>query len=158
MKTLKIIILLAIIAPYTALAAPLNGQQIPSDPKALTETILHMDGVMFDAFNSRDLEAIKNVFAVNSEFYHDRDGVSDYETTISSFKKLFGSNTNLKRELIPESVKVYPIPGFGAVEIGDHKFVSVDNGKTYTAVFHFIHTWQFKDGQWRVTRAISVGH
>ena len=43
---------------------------------------------------------------------------------------LTGGTARITRELIPASVEIYAIPGYGAVEIG----------------------------QWKVTRAISVGH
>lgn len=158
MRALMIAATLAFTPLYAALAEPLSGQQPSGDQKALYATILHMDSVMFDAFNSHDLEVMKNLFAPNCEFYHDRDGLQNYETTIKNLKGLFASNANVKRELIPASVQVYAIPGFGAVELGDHKFVNVENGQSHTTVYHFIHTWQFKDNQWKVTRAISLGH
>ena len=155
MRALKIVAMLAFILPHAAQAAPLEAS---GDPKALYNTILHMDAVMFDAFNTHDLDVMKNLFAANCEFYHDRDGLQDYETTINNLKRLFATNANVKRELIPASVQVYAIPGFGAVELGDHKFTNVENGQAHSTVYHFIHAWQFKDNQWKVTRAISLGH
>jgi len=117
-----------------------------------------MDSVMFDAFNSHNLEVMKTVFAPNVEFYHDRGGLQDYQTVINNFKGVFASTPDLHRELVPGSLEVYPVPGFGAIEIGVHRFIHVENGQTQTGVYQFIHTWQFKDGMWKVTRVVSVGH
>jgi hypothetical protein len=134
------------------------------DPKRkdseLYNTIAHMDTVMFDAFNSHNIEVLKKVFAENLEFYHDRGGLSDYKTTMENFKSVFEMNKGsaLRRELVKGSLEVYPIPGFGAVEIGMHKFIHMENGKEEIATFKFIHTWQYKDNTWKATRVISVGH
>jgi hypothetical protein len=65
---------------------PVIGQQTsyePKDPK-LYKTIMHMDSVMFDAFNMHDLEVMKTVFATNLEFYHDKGGLADYTTSMNS--------------------------------------------------------------------------
>lgn len=93
-----------------------------------------MDSVMFDAFNRRDLDTLKTVFAENVEFYNDSGGLSDYRTTVEIFRTMFNRNaTNgLRRELVKERLEVYPIPNFGAIEVGTMKFVQV---------------WQLKDGK-----------
>jgi hypothetical protein len=139
---------------------PVIGQQTsyePKDPK-LYKTIMHMDSVMFDAFNKHDLEVMKTVFATNLEFYHDMGGLADYTTSMNSFKSVFASTPGLRRELIPGTMEVYPIPGYGAVEMGMHRFIHVENGQTQVGLYKFIHTWQYKDNQWKVTRVVSVGH
>jgi hypothetical protein len=124
----------------------------------LYKAILHMDSVMFDAFNTHNLEVIKTVFAPNAEFYHDRGGLGDYQTTMANFRTVFEKNPDLKRELLLETLEVYPIPEYGAIEIGTHRFTVSQDGRKITSLYKFIHTWQYKDGQWKVTRAISVGH
>jgi hypothetical protein len=129
----------------------------PKDPK-LYQTILHMDSMMFDAFNSHNLEELKILFAPNIEFYHDRGGLQDYQAVINGFKGVFAATPDLRRELVPGTLEVYPIPGFGAIEIGVHRFVHVENGQTQIGVYRFIQTWQLKDGVWKVTRVVSVGH
>lgn len=132
--------------------------QDKSTHPALYQTIFHMDSVMFNAFNTHDLETMKKVFAPNVEFYHDRGGLQNYDKVISSFKEVFASTPGLHRELVPGSLEVYPVPGFGAIEMGTHRFIHTENGQTQIGLYQFIHTWQFKDGQWTVTRVISVGH
>jgi hypothetical protein len=64
----------------------------------------------------------------------------------------------LRRRLVPGSMEVYPIPGYGAVEVAAHEFCHEENGTTECGVFKFLHVWQKKDGQWSVTRAVSYDH
>jgi len=59
--------------------------------------------------------------------------------------------------LVPGSLEVYPIKGYGAVEIGIHRFTH-PNDPTSLGEAKFIHLWQLKDGVWRVTRVISFDH
>jgi len=131
----------------------------PLDIK-LYHTIAHMDSVMFDAFNKHDADAIMKTFAPNLEFYHDKGGLSDYNGTMQGFKNLFKNNetSGLRRVLVPGSLEVYPIPGFGAIEIATHQFIHTENGKEEIGTMKFIHTWQYSNGEWKVTRVVSVGH
>ena len=158
-------ILHLVIIPIVLFLVTINTQSVkaqsstfePKDPK-LYKTIFHMDSVMFNAFNTQNLEVLKTSFADNVEFYHDNGGLSNYEATMDAFKKLFGTNPGLKRELVQGTLEVYPIPDYGAVEIGLHRFIHTENGKEVIGTFKFVHTWQYKDGQWKVTRVVSVGH
>jgi hypothetical protein len=125
---------------------------------SLYKTILHMDSVLFDAFNNHQIGVLQNVFSENVEFYHDRDGMGDYKTTISNFKKMFNSTPSLRRDLIAGTLDIYPLPGYGAVEYGEHRFTLIRDGQTFSSVYKFTSIWQWKDGQWKVTRMISVGH
>ena len=124
----------------------------------LYKTIQHMDSVLFDAFNNHDLKVLEGVFAPNTEFYHDRDGLSDYQTTMNNFKRVFSATPDLHRELVAGSLEVYPLPGYGALETGEHRFTLTRDGQKISAVYKFTMIWLYKNGQWQVTRAISVGH
>ncbi|MNC99919.1 hypothetical protein D3C83_183680 [compost metagenome] len=53
---------------------------------------------------------------------------------------------------------MYPIPGYGAMEVGVHRFCHVENGKEDCGNFKFVHIWQKKDGQWKITRVVSYDH
>lgn len=132
---------------------------IPVSKELYTE-IAHMDSILFDAFNAQDMEKLAAVFSADLEFYHDKGGLTDYHQTMDNFESLFERNrhTGLKRVLIEGSMQVYPIKDFGAVQLGKHRFCHVENGKDDCGTFQFVHTWQKKDGQWKVTRIISFDH
>ncbi len=117
-----------------------------------------MDSLLFNAFNNHQLTVLENIFAKNVEFYHDRDGLKDYDATINGFKRIFIATPDLHRDLIPGTLKVYPLPEYGAIETGEHRFSLTQNGQKITAVYKFTNIWQNNNGQWKITRAISVGH
>jgi hypothetical protein len=126
----------------------------------LYNTILHMDSICFDAFNAYDMEKLKKVFADNVEFYHDLGGLTYYDQTMQNFEKMFAQNKNtgLKRELVKGSLEVYPIKDFGAIEVGIHRFTHTENGKQEVGLLKFLHVWQYKNNEWKITRVISYDH
>lgn len=127
-------------------------------PNRLFEEIAEMDSILFTAFNMRDLGAIKKVFAEDLEFYHDTGGLEGYEDTIESTSGLFNQNNDLRRKLIEGSLEVYPIPGYGAMEIGAHQFCHTENGVDDCGTFQFVHIWRKEEGAWKLSRVISYGH
>ena len=62
------------------------------------------------------------------------------------------------RELVDGSLEVYPIKGYGAIEIGAHRFCHTEDGKPDCGTFRFLQVWRFKDGAWKVSRDVSFGH
>src|SRR6185436_18113238 len=67
--------------------------------------------------------------------------------------------TRLRRELIKGSMQVHPLNNYGAVQMGDHRFYSIENGKeTEGGEAKFIHVWKFENGQWRISRVFSFDH
>jgi ketosteroid isomerase-like protein len=126
----------------------------------LYNTIAHMDSVMFNAFNNRKLDVMKTLFTPDVEFYNDGKGVTGYDATMAGFKGIFENKqaADLRRDLVKESLEVYPMPGYGAIEMGTHIFTHTENGEKIVGTMKFVHIWQLKDGQWKVARVVSVGH
>jgi ketosteroid isomerase-like protein len=131
----------------------------PSVP-SLFDEISRMDAIVFDAFNRRDLAKLKTLFAEDLEFYQDRAGLTNYQQAMDSFKKNFDSPTMVRRELADGTLEVYPVQGYGAVEIGVHRFYSTDPGQKekLTATAKFVHVWQKKNGEWKIARVVSYDH
>jgi ketosteroid isomerase-like protein len=124
----------------------------------LYKEIFRMDSVLFNAFNSRDIDQFKNLFTEDLEFYHDKGGLTSYEYTVNSLKTTAKLNNQLKRELVKGSLEVYPIPGYGAMEIGAHTFCHNENGKQDCGTFKFVHIWKKNNDEWKITRVVSYGH
>ena len=122
--------------------------------------ISHMDSVMFDAFNAHDLDKLMSTFDSSLEFYHDLGGVTNYEQNKINFASAFERNktTGLRRDLVPGTMEVYPIKDYGAIETGLHRFCHDENGKQDCGTFKFLHIWNKKNGQWKVTRVASYDH
>lgn len=116
------------------------------------------DSLLFAAFNTRDIETFKNYFSEGLEFFHDIGGLTGYDVTINFLKTTAQQKSDLKRELVNGSLEVFPIPGYGAMEIGSHQFCHTENGKDDCGTFKFVQIWQKKDDQWKITRVVSYGH
>jgi hypothetical protein len=134
----------------------LNAQQKKSD--GLYSEIAHMDSVLFNAFNKHDTVTFKKLFTTDLEFFHDKGGLTDYAYTIQSLKNAATRNDGLKRELVPGSLEIYPIPNYGAMEIGSHTFCHLENGKQDCGTFKFVHIWKKIGNEWKITRVVSYGH
>ncbi|HEV7781081.1 MAG TPA: nuclear transport factor 2 family protein [Chitinophagaceae bacterium] len=124
----------------------------------LYDTIAHMDSVLFNAFNSKDVEILKTLFTSDLEFYHDTGGLTDYTQNMLAFENTAAQNPDLKRELIPGSMEVYPVKDFGAMQIGSHRFCHTENGKPDCGVFKFVHIWKKTNKGWKICRVVSYGH
>ena len=128
--------------------------------KELYDTIAHLDSVFFDAFNTHNLDELKSLISENLEFYHDLGGVTNYNQNIEAFKSTFDSDRKVRRELVRGTLEIYPIKDYGAVETGVHRFYATEKGQKekLSSEAKFVQVWQYKNGQWRITRIISYGH
>ncbi|MGH9530110.1 MAG: nuclear transport factor 2 family protein [Terriglobales bacterium] len=138
------------------------------DQKALVDaTIRHEDASFWDAYNRCDVAKMSQFFWPDFEFYHDKGGLTvGLGPFVETLKKnLCGKpNYRLRREAIPETVKLYPLQKngvtYGAVLSGEHYFYISDNGKPEyrDSVAKFFHIWLLKDGMWKMARAVSYEH
>jgi hypothetical protein len=137
------------------------AQSAPTPTEAsptLFQTISAQDSVLFNAVNTCDIPTVESKFAENLEFYHDKnDPQYGRKTVIDGIKNnLCGK---VQRELVPGSLEVYPIQGYGAVEIGVHRFHHIGaQDRDVVGEAKFIHLWRLKDGAWQITRVISYDH
>ena len=128
---------------------------VPIDTK-LYNTIVYLDSVLFEGYNICKLDRFEKYFSDSIEFYHDKGGLTtSKKELIESLKKnICGKVT---RELIKGSIEVYPIPNYGAVQIGNHRFHNnQEPAGTPSRIGKFVHTWQYKNGEWKITRVISL--
>ena len=125
---------------------------------ALYDEILAMDSQLFNAFNKRDLETTEKIFDQSLEFFHDTGGVSDYAQSIENSRRLFDANTGLTRELLLDTVSVYPVPNYGAIQVGKHRFCHPENGVMDCGTFEFLHIWRQQGDAWTLARVVSYGH
>ena len=126
--------------------------------RSLREEVAELDALAFAAFNDRDVDRLMKFFSRDLEFFHDQDGLSGYEDMVSSSRRLFSTESPLRRTLVPGSLEVHPIPGYGAIQIGQHEFCHWENGQDDCGVFGFTHVWQRSEDGWQITRVLSYGH
>lgn len=135
-----------------------TGAQKPTPPDELTREILRMDSAVFTAFNNRDVEGFKNAFAEDLEFYHDKGGLTGYDHTVNFLKSTAAADNGLRRTLVAGSTEVYPVPNYGAMQIGSHTFCHPEKGKPDCGTFRFVHIWKKTAAGWKITRVISYDH
>jgi Domain of unknown function (DUF4440) len=127
-------------------------------PDPLFVTVSALDTALFNAYNQCDLKKLGSMVSDDLEFYHDKTGLAVGKAIFleSIQKNICGKVT---RELVPGSLEVYPLNGFGAVEFGSHRFHHPGADETEPlGEAKFVTIWQNKDGVWKVTRAISYDH
>ena len=158
MKLSKLFIIaftaLGIIASLSVAHAQYGYKYVP-ESKELYAKIVRMDSVLFTAYNNCDMETEAKIFSDNLEFYHDKGGLStSKKDVLDAIKRnICGKVT---RVLVPGSIEVYPIAGYGAVEIGLHRFINHQENNNLSKPDKFICVWQQKGDTWQVTRVISL--
>jgi len=146
-------------AVLALLSNPVSGQSEDSKPPSdsLYKTVAGLDATLFDAYNRCDLEKLGSMVSDDLEFYHDQTGLS---TGRQVFLTAIKNNIcgKVHRDLVPGTLEVYPLKGYGAVEIGVHRFSHPGHPEDGAGDAKFVHIWQLKDGAWKVTRVISFEH
>jgi hypothetical protein len=123
----------------------------------LFRTIRNLDAELFDAYNRCDLQKFGSFFPEHLEFYHDQGGLvaTSREQLVAAVKQNICGKVH--RELVKGTLQVYPMKGYGAVELGTHRFshpgIDTDEGDA-----KFVHLWKYENGKWLVTRVISYDH
>lgn len=148
-------------AAATTIALP-EGQ-------ALTESVRAADDNFFTLyFDARCHPAeIRAMLADDFEMYHDKGGVVatnadefmlDYEKSCAA--RAPADAWRSRRELVPETLMVDPVPGFGAIEDGEHRFYERrgDGPERLAGIAHFTQLWVKTDSGWRLKRVFSFAH
>ncbi|WP_427788602.1 nuclear transport factor 2 family protein [Brevundimonas diminuta] len=152
------------------LAALMLGQSpaAPADDAELAHIIAEQDSALFSVmFDRCDPEALADLVSDDLEFYHDRGGLTATRARfIDDYRKGCADWTapdawRSRRELAPGTMRVYAIPGVGAVEEGSHLFYERqgDGPETLVGRARFSVLWRLEaDGRWRLARAFSIDH
>ena len=110
------------------------------------------------AYGRCEIEKAGAMFAEDAEFFHDHDGLLKTRATImTAMRNVCGTH---RRELVAGSLEVHPLPGYGAMAAGMHRFYHMENGKEVggTVAAKFLHVWRYANGKWELTRVISYAH
>jgi len=134
---------------------PLRAQS-KAQSGELFDKVQSLDTQLFDAYNHCDLKTLGAMVSDDLEFYHDKTGLAvGKEPFITAIRENICGK--VERILVPGTLEVYPIAGYGAVEIGVHRFHHPGQPDNVGEA-KFVTLWQNKDGLWKVTRAISYDH
>jgi Domain of unknown function (DUF4440) len=126
----------------------------PQD-KALYDTIVRLDSILFHAYNICDLATYTALFSEDLEFYHDGGGLTtNKQESIEGYKKYVCGKVT--RELLKGSIEVTPVPNHGAVEIGIHRFHNKQEPNAESHYARFVIIWKREKEKWVITRVISL--
>lgn len=125
----------------------------------LDKAITELDTQLFDAYNHCDLKKFDSLLADDVEFYHDQGGVTlGHEKLTESIRNNICTG-DTQRVLVPGTLKIYYMKGYGAIEMGVHRFLHPKTEATNgTGEASFVQLWKYKDGAWKLTRVLSYDH
>ena len=151
----------SVVCLLAGLAVPcclLAQAPVPAAEQAeLTRRVAALDTKLFDAYNHCDLKTLGAMVSDDLEFYQDQTGLMVGK---APFLAAIQNNIcgKVERTLVPGSMEVYRLKGYGAVEIGVHRFHKAGDAGDIGGEAKFITVWHNKDGVWKVTRVISYDH
>lgn len=139
-----------------ALSSRMVPAQTSEQPDALFDTVKALDAKLFGAYNHCDLAVLGSMVSDDLEFYHDQTGlmVGKQPFLAAIRQNICGK---VQRTLIESTLEVYPLRGYGAVEIGIHRFHH-PNEPDNIGDARFVTIWHDDNGTWKVTRTISYQH
>ena len=151
-------ILLVII--FSCCTATKNSSNTTKVSPELFQELAQMDSILFQAFNTRNLEKIKTLFTADLEFFHDKGGLSNYEQNNAALQSMFEGTTKVRRELVAGSLEVFPVKDYGAIQTGEHRFYNTEQGQPERlgGAFKFLHIWKKENGVWKISRVVSYDH
>jgi enamine deaminase RidA (YjgF/YER057c/UK114 family) len=151
-----------LLAAALALLPALALAATDAPPPSLEQEIAKRDREFFDSFNTCDqpgkLEEHAAWLDPKLEFYHDLGGVS---WTAEAYLEGVRNNVcgKFARELVPGSMKVFPLKDFGALSTGTHRFCHYDSGRCEgEAEFAIVWKADAERNGWTVTRVLSYAH
>ena len=123
---------------------------------SLYQTVASLDTRLFAAYNSCDIATLGSMVSDDLEFYHDKTGLQVGKAPfLASIQKYICGK--VRRDLTPGTLEVHELHGYGAVEIGSHRFhhpgIDDEQGEA-----KFVMVWQNSGGVWKLTRVISYDH
>ena len=142
------------IAAILLAAATIAATPATADP--LATEVAELDAQVFAAYNRCDLAAFGSHFDPGVAFFHDTGGASfDRATVIANTRRYICGK--VRRELIADTMRVYPIKVYGAIEEGEHRFCELATGRC-EGIAKFVIVWAHRRGAWRITNVLSYGH
>lgn len=151
MKTL--VVLISFFALLSCNQERLENHYQPIDQE-LYSKVLVLDSIFFTAYNNCDLELQASIYSDSIEFFHDQGGLMTSKEEILQGTKDYICG-KVQRELLKETVEVYPIANYGAVEIGMHQFINNENNEP-PHPSKFIAMWQETKDGWKLAKVVSL--
>ena len=158
------------LAATAASAAAAPAITVPAQPQ-LEVQVTKADAELFHLFFVAPCDAprFRAMLADDIEFYHDKDGLvaRSADDFMAAYTKNCASRADpttwrSRREVVAGSLRIDPVPGFGAMEVGDHVFyerkgAAGEEKRVGSAAFAMV--WALApDGRWKLRRVLSYAH
>lgn len=134
---------------------PLESIQSQSE---LDRVVAALDAELFNAYNNCDLKTYGSLLSDDLEFYDDKDGLSTGKNNeVEAIRKYICGK--VRRELVPGTLQAHHLKGYGALEMGTHRFTHPGHDDTEAVgEADFVILWQYKAGAWKASRIVSYDH
>jgi hypothetical protein len=110
-------------------------------------------------------EKLRALISPDQEFFHDQHGLTIGPAADLSFvarrcDNLARTGASTRRVVVPGTFRVDPVPGFGAVATGEHRFYRTDPGKPERNLgsARFSVVWKRTGASWQSYRVLSLDH
>ena len=144
-----------------------TGSLLAQSGEDVHKLIREKDRNFWIAYNSCDMDRMRNFLAEDLEFYHDKGGITK---TLASLEKgtknglcKTGDNILVRKE-VAGSVEIFPLYKnsnelYGAIISGEHLFFLKEQSLTEPdGQAKFNHLWLLQDGDWKMHRILSYDH
>ena len=153
-----------IVLGLTASALPALG----ATSEDLRSQIVAADARLFEVFMERcDPEALRAMVTDDFEFFDDRGGLvaTDGDAFVAQYAgRCSGRDApdawRSRREALAETIAVFPIEHYGAVETGEHVFYERqgDGEERRVGRARFAQMWKREGSSWKLARVFSYDH
>jgi ketosteroid isomerase-like protein len=163
MRTFWPVLVLALLVSPARAAEPV----VLPEAAALREQIATRDLAFFDVqFEQCEPQRMRAMLTDDVEFFHDKAGlVKGADAFVAMYEKMCTERKapdawRSRRKLVDGSLHVDPVPGFGAIETGEHRFYERkgDGPQKLVGRAKFAIVWQLAADGWRMSRILSYDH
>ncbi len=141
---------------------PLLAVGVPDVAAISAESVRDHERMLWAAFNRCDTVKLHQLLDPELEFYHDQDGfIVGARALTETVKRNLCSDgqPRLRREAVGSSDSVHPIPAYGLLIVGEHRFYSGREGPLATpSDARYAHLWRLHDGGLKLSRVFSYAH
>lgn len=88
----------------------------------LRDQVLAADRQLFNAYNTCNIAQFSRSLSPDLEFFHDTTGLTNHDLNVDALEKRYAETTKYHRTLDEQTVQIFSVPGYGAMEIGTHRF------------------------------------
>lgn len=132
-------------------------------PRTDEQRVRQADARFWDAFNACARQPMADALAADVEFYHDKTGATITRDAVVASLMTGPCGTaglHVRREAVADSLAYDPVPGFGAILSGRHRFLARREGEAerLDGEARFVIVWRIADGRASMYRILSFAH